>query len=116
MVHQGEQRHWSQGKPKGPRELRVGVGRRIGSCKGKNAIGQAHDHSQLCHFTTKEIIFSTEYTSNQDESILKLSTGPLKRYKQTVVDKQGMYDDSFALTADEHQYHHIISSQNALLQ
>ena len=33
----------------------------------------------------------------QDEDLLNFSPGPNKHYKQTVMDKQDDYDDSFAL-------------------
>ena len=44
----------------------------------------------------RESISSTKFTTNQDENLLQFSPGPNKRYKQTVMDKQDEYDDSFA--------------------
>ena len=42
----------------------------------------------------RDSISSTEITTRED--LLHFSTGPNKRYKQTVMDKQDNYDDSFA--------------------
>ena len=44
----------------------------------------------------RDSISSTEFTSNHDADLLEFSPGPNKRYKQTVMDKQDEYDDSFA--------------------
>ena len=44
----------------------------------------------------RDSISSTEFTSNHDTDLLEFSPGPNKRYKQTVMDKQDEYDDSFA--------------------
>ena len=45
----------------------------------------------------RESISSTKFTTNQDEDLLHFSSGPYKRYKQTIMDKQDKYNDSFAL-------------------
>ena len=45
----------------------------------------------------RESISSTEFTNNQDEDLLHLSSGPNKWYKQTINEVQDEYDDSFAL-------------------
>ena len=44
----------------------------------------------------RESISSTEITTIQDEDLLHFSPGSNKCYKQTVMDKQDKYDDSFA--------------------
>ena len=46
---------------------------------------------------SRDSISLTKITSTQDEDLLNFSPGPNKRYKQTVMDNQDNYDDSFAL-------------------
>ena len=87
LAHQGKQCSWSQGKRKLQRDLRVRVGRRISSSKGKESIGQANDWYRL------ESIFLTEIKTTQDEDLPHFSPSPNKCYK----DKQDKYDNNFAL-------------------
>ena len=64
--------------------------------KTKTALINPITNINFATLQQRESISSTEFTTNQDENLLHFSPGPNKRYKQTVIDKQDEYDDSFA--------------------
>ena len=79
---------------KGTNEL---VSERVSAhVKAKMALVKPMTDIDFAILRPRDSISSTEYASNQDTNLLQFSPGPNKRYKQTVMDKQDEYDDSFA--------------------
>ena len=64
--------------------------------KAENALVKPMTNINFAILWPRESISLTKITAIQDEDLLHFSPGFNKRYKQTVMDKQDEYDDSFA--------------------